>query len=110
MLETSRRGLLDTFYMEWCKKQGLIPESYRNFYALLELNTPFPIKKVRRAEGYYLKDICLKEEVLHRDNIYGGTLLNAIDLENGEGNAKEKVKNGKEGNKVNEDKEEGFPN
>jgi hypothetical protein len=96
--------------MEWCKKQGLIPESYRNFYALLELNTPFPIKKVRRAEGYYLKDICLKEEVLHRDNIYGGTLLNAIDLENGEGNAKEKVKNGKEGNKVNEDKEEGFPN
>jgi P4 family phage/plasmid primase-like protien len=75
MLEASRRGLLYPFYLDWCHKHNVTPEKHRMFYSALVRNVPFSITKVKRAEGAYVKGVVLRKEVLNRDNIYGGTLL-----------------------------------
>jgi putative DNA primase/helicase len=75
MLEASRRGLLYPFYLDWCHKHNVIPERHRLFYSALIRNVPFSITKVKRAEGAYVKGVVLRKEVLNRDNLYGGSLL-----------------------------------
>jgi phage/plasmid-associated DNA primase len=75
MLEASRRGLLFPFYLEWCHKHNVVPESHRMFYATLVKNVPYPVNKIRKREGMYIEGVVLRKEVLERDNIYGGKLL-----------------------------------
>jgi hypothetical protein len=61
--------------MDWCQKHSFIPESHRSFIPTLKRNLPFPIEKVNRSEGVFLKGISLKPEVINRDYTYGGKLL-----------------------------------
>jgi hypothetical protein len=81
MLEASRRGLMYPFYFDWCRKHGINPESHRLFFSLLQQHSVVPLRKVRKEQGVFIEGICLKEEVLNRDNLYGGSLLNEVKLD-----------------------------
>jgi len=71
MLEASRRGLLYPFYLEWCKKHNIIPETHKRFFQSLVINCPYPIKKTRRKEGVYFEGVNLKNEIRNRDYVHG---------------------------------------
>jgi P4 family phage/plasmid primase-like protien len=77
ILEGSRRMALYPAYRLWCKKHDKTPLNHINFTSsLMETlqGEGIEAEKFRRTEGYFIKGICLKQNVFDRDNIYGAPL------------------------------------